>query len=222
MIEPQLTRIDASRLVDTETALSWLTRLVSPERLSHSLGTHDKAKELAEKFHFSPLEYEQAAIGSLLHDAAKLMPPADLFAYCRDHGLAISEDDLASPQTLHPFVGADRVERELGITDPEVLNAIRFHTTGRANMSSVEKVVYIADKIEGNTRNPLFTQKVTAHLEYGNRDSLDETMLYLLDSTLMFLIEKHQAIHPRTLEARNDFIARLRNTASHLPSKPSP
>jgi HD superfamily phosphohydrolase YqeK len=74
----------------------------------------------------------------------------------------------------------------------------------------VEKIVFIADKIEGNTRNPLYIQRMTASLNFKAPWSIDLTMLYILDSTIQFLIEKHQVIHPRTIEARNDFVTKLR------------
>lgn len=196
--------------VELSAAKTWLQEKLSRERLAHSLGTHDKALELARKFKLSPEAQEKTAIAGLLHDAAKLMGPQTLFDYCDHHGLAISEADRESPQTLHPFVGADLVARELGIDDPEILDAIRYHTTGRAGMSRVEQIVYIADKIEENTRNPLFIKRVTAHLDERNPGSLDEASLYLLDSTIQFVMEKRQVIHPRTLEARNDFIRRLK------------
>lgn len=183
--------------------------------MAHSLGSHDKAVELAEKYNLPPKTREKAAVAALLHDTAKLIPPQEMFDYCEQHHLEISESDRVSPQTLHPFVGAQMVLEELGITDEEILNAIRYHTTGRAAMGIIEKIVYIADKIEGNTRDPQFIEEVSVHLDYENPASVDETMLYLLDSTIAFIIEKRQVIHPRTIEARNDFITRLRRTAEH-------
>jgi nicotinate-nucleotide adenylyltransferase len=194
-------------LIDLVQAKQWLNQqLSSSARFDHSLGAHEKAVELAEKFNLSQAEREKAAVAGLLHDAAKLMRPDELLRYCEEHGLPIDDMDRATPQTLHPFVGAELVRETFGLHDEDTLNAIRFHTTGRAGMSRVEKIVYIADKIEGNTRNPLYIQKMTSRLDFHKPESLDETMLYILDSTIQFLLEKHQIIHPRTLEARNDFI----------------
>lgn len=204
--------------MDLDALKAWLRQRLSSERYAHSLGAHDKALELAERFGFSPDDYHRASVASLLHDAAKLMPPEELFRFCDTYGLRISAEDRLSPQTLHPYVGAEMVRQAFDIRDDDILNAIRYHTTGRAGMSRVEKVVFIADKIEGNTRNPLYTQKVNALLNYRDPTSLDETMLYLMDSTITFLIEKRQLIHPRTIEARNDFIRRLKQTASQIPN----
>ena len=197
-------------ILDIGQAQDWLRGLLSPERYEHSRGAHDKAVELAEKFGFTQAEREKAAVAGLLHDAAKLMPPAELFAYAEQHGMHIDEMDRQAPQTLHPFIGAELVKEKFGIEDEEILNAIRYHTTGRAGMGRVEKVVFVADKIEGNTRNPLYIQKMTSQLDYKDPSSLDATMLYILDSTIEFILSKHQVLHPRTVEARNDFVTTLK------------
>jgi predicted HD superfamily hydrolase involved in NAD metabolism len=168
--------------------------------------------ELAEAFGLTPEEREKAAIAGLLHDAAKLMSPTDLIAYCNEFELPLAPVDREAIQTLHAFVGAEIVKRQFGLKDDVILNAMRYHTTGRANMSRVEMVVYIADKIESNTRNPLYTQKITAQMDVHQPHSLERTTLYILDNTIQFLIEKHQVIHPRTLEARNSLLSLLKET----------
>lgn len=202
--------IQASTPIELESLKAWLRQRLSPERFSHSVGAHDKALEIAHQFQLSPTLKSKIALASLLHDAAKLLSPQELFQYADDHGLVLEDVDRQTPQTLHPFVGAEMVKTEFEIQDEEVLNAIRYHTTGRAGMSLVEKIVYIADKIEGNTRNPLYIQKVSATLDFKEVNSVDYTMLFILDSTIAFLMDKHQVIHPRTIEARNDFIALLK------------
>lgn len=207
--------IQTTTLLDLEQAKAWLRQQLTSERFEHSIGARDKALELAEKFHLPSEECERAALAGLLHDAAKLMPATKLLEYCEQRHLPIDEMDRKTPQTLHPFVGAEIVRETFHIEEPDILNAIRFHTTGRSGMSRVEKIVYIADKIEGNTRNPLYVQKVTSSLDHKNPWSLDLTMLYILDSTIQFLMEKHQIIHPRTIEARNDFVFKLR-AENHL------
>ena len=202
--------LQTERHFDLNEARAWLRGQLSVERFEHSVGAYEKAVELAEKFGLPVDVREKAAVAGLLHDAAKLMTPAELFEYCHRHEMVVSEADRESPQTLHPFVGAAVVRETFGLHDEDVLNAIRYHTTGRAGMSMVEKLVYIADKIEGNTRNPLYVQKMTANLDFKDLLSLDATMLFILDSTMRFILDKHQLLHPRTLEARNDFIRLLK------------
>lgn len=202
--------IQTTNIVNFEYAQAWLAPRLSPERYAHSIGAREKAAELAEKFQLPFEQQQRAALAGLLHDAAKLMSPDDLLTFCQERDLPLDEVDRQTPQTLHPFVGAELVREAFDLQDDDVLNAIRYHTTGRAGMSVVEKLVYIADKIEGNTRNPLYIQRVTANLDYRKPWSLDLTTLYVLDSTMQFLMDKHQVIHPRTLEARNDLVVRLK------------
>ena len=192
-----------------DAATTWLGQKLQRERLLHSMGTSDKAAELAEKFRLSPTQIQRCRIAGLLHDNAKLLSPQALLDFCDAHGLPLHAADRQTPQTLHPLVGAEVARQELGVEDATVLDAIRYHTTGRAVMDTVEKIVYVADKIEGNTRNPLFVKKTVQHLNFADLKSLDVTVLYLLESTMSFLITKQQIIHPRTLEARNDLLQRL-------------
>ena len=130
----------------------------------------------------------------------------------RNMPLALSDSDRQSVQTLHPLVGAALVEDELGILDSDILNAIRYHTTARAGMSDVEKLVFVADKIEENTRNPLYTQKITSLIKSPDRSTLNQVALYILDSTITFLVEKGQVIHSRTIEARNEMVIRQKKS----------
>ncbi len=201
---------------------SWLQARLSEERYQHSLGAQQKAVEIAQNFKFKASELEKARIAGLLHDCAKLMSPSELLAACADMGIPVTPEERLSPQTLHPFVGAELVRREFGLDDPDILNAIRYHTTGRAGMSAVEKAVYIADKIEENTRNPLYTQKIQAVIHYADPATLDKAVLYIMDSTITFLIEKGQVIHPRTLEARNALVLSTKQTSPQERHKPKP
>ncbi len=206
--------------VDESSLREWLKTRLSDERFHHSLGAQQKAAELAVRYKLSPEQIESAKTAGLLHDCAKLLSPEELLTYCQSHHMTIPQEEIASPQTMHPFVGAEMVRRELGIYDNEILDAIRYHTTGRAGMSDVEKVVYIADKIEENTRNPLYTQKINALIHAPQNNPLDTVILYILNSTITFLIEKGQIIHPRTIEARNDFIRLSKQRHEPRPQQP--
>lgn len=187
----------------------WLQNRLNDERYQHSLGAQAKAIELARRFHLSPDEMERAAVAALLHDAAKLMTIQELLEACERWNIPTTEEDRQLPQILHSLVGAELVHREFDITDEAVLNAIRYHTTGRSGMSRVEQIVYIADKIEENTRNPLYIQKINALVNFQEPEALEKVLLYILDSTITFLVEKGQIIHPRTIEARNSLTTRL-------------
>lgn len=189
----------------------WLERQFDGHsRLEHSLGVCETSIQLAADFGLSSEGIEKAAIAGLLHDAAKLMPPALLFAKAEDYHMVLDQWDIASPQTLHPFVGAGMVEKELQIDDSDILNAIRYHTTGRVNMSPLEKIVYIADKTENRTRKPEYIALVCRDLAPNDPEALDKTVLNIMDETLRFLIDQKLSIHPRTLEARNGIVESLK------------
>jgi len=190
-------------------ARSWLATKLSAHRLHHSEGVYHKAISLAKAFGLSPEQTHQAAVAGLLHDAAKLMHPEALLAYAAQEGLDLDPADQASPQTLHPIIGAALVEKELGITDFAILEAIRAHTTGKPSMSLVEKVVYIADKIEDNTRNLNWIAEVSAYLQPGNPDSLNHALLFLFNTTINQVHTQGQPLHPRTLAARNSLLEEI-------------
>jgi len=198
--------------VDVDLLTTWLKERLNHVRFEHSLGTQQKASELVRNFKYDHVTLEKVNIAGLVHDAAKLMSPKTLFEACHRYQIDISDEERESPQTLHPFVGAQMVQEEFGIDDTDILNAIRYHTTGREGMSLVEKIVYVADKIEENTRNPLYTQKIMKIIDYDNKATLDEAVLYIMNSTITFLIEKGQIIHPRTILARNEMVRKLKTT----------
>lgn len=200
---------------------AWLKNRLDEDRFHHSIGTCQKAIELARHFNFGPLDLERVAIAGLLHDCAKQLPLKDLHDACQALDIPVSDADREFPQTLHALVGAGLVQLELGIDDEGILNAIRSHTTGRPGMSSVEKLVYVADKIEGNTRNPLYTQKITTLFQYTNLQTLDQAVMFIMDSTLAFIIERGQLIHPKTVAARNDLVRELAKS-KHSSPVPTP
>jgi predicted HD superfamily hydrolase involved in NAD metabolism len=204
-----------SRFTDLDQAMAWLRETLSSNRFDHSLGVYEKALALAEGFGLSVEDCERAATAGLLHDAAKLMNSRELLDACTRHDITLDEVDRATPQTLHPVVGAELVRERFGIEDVVTLDAIRYHTTGRAAMTLVEKIVYVADKVEDRTREPGYIQAMTAALDYSQPWSLDLTVLTIINGTLEFLMQKNQLIHPRTIDARNDIVNRLRADA-HL------
>lgn len=194
--------------------IHWLEGFLHEKRLLHSIGVFEKTLQLGERFGFLPSELQRASTAAILHDVAKLLPKDEMFRRAEDYGLILADEDRRSPRTLHPIVGAAMVQIEQKIHDEDILNAIRFHTTARAHMSDIEVLVYIADKIEGRTRDPNYIAEVEAYLQGNNRLTLRRAMLYILDDTLKTLIDRHQRIHPRTISARNSLIFELSSQES--------
>lgn len=169
-------------------------------RWEHTLRVVDKARELAKRF---GADVDKADTAALLHDYCKCWPVETMRQIILDKGLP---KDLLShhPELWHAFVGAEVIRQEWGVQDEEVLDAIRYHTTGRPHMGLLEQVIFVADAIEPGRRYP----GVDSIRRLAETD-LQQALLESLDNTLRFLIDRHQKIYPLTLAARNDMVDRI-------------
>ncbi len=147
------------------------------------------------------LDREQLELAAWGHDIARALSRRELLARARGFGLKVSPVEEKAPILLHGPVGAEILRREHGIDDPEVLAAARFHSTGRAGMSLLEKVIFVADKIEpGKVRAKPALARVR---ELADRD-LDAAILEYLDQMLMVASEENWSLHPQAIAARNE------------------
>lgn len=170
------------------------------KRWEHTKGVMETAVILAERFGADPVKAELAAI---LHDVAKYWPVQKLQQMMVEH--ALSEELLRYDKQLwHAEVGAFVAEHEYGVTDTEVLNAIRYHTSGRVGMTLLDKVVCLADYMEPGRDFP----GVNNIRELANH-SLEEALAAGFDSTIGHLLSRRQIIFPLTVLARNDLIKQL-------------
>ncbi len=119
-------------------------RTLSQERYLHSTGTADTAASLAKEFGADP---DKAYLAGLLHDIAREDLPSDILPEAKSHGIIVRTEDRRLPLLLHGKVAAARA-RELGVEDPDILDAISSHVAGRRGWTRLEQVVYLADKIE--------------------------------------------------------------------------
>lgn len=108
------------------------------------------------------------------------------------------------PKLWHARAGAVFIERVLGVGDPDILAAVRYHTTGRAEMSRLETVLYLADFTSSDRDYP----DVDVLRRLSDED-LDRAMAYALSYTIRDLVEKNRAVHPDTLACYNDVVLRL-------------
>jgi len=171
------------------------------ERLSHSLGAEKAAVELAERF---GEDKNKAALAALIHDNAKCFSYSELLQIVKENNFVIEQDVLDNHKILHAAVGACLAEKELGIDDKDVLNAIKYHTTGKKNMTLLEKIVYLADKIEVNTRPPEYRNPIVKIIETEN--DLDAAILLTINYTIKSLIDRNLVINSLTIEVWNNLI----------------
>jgi predicted HD superfamily hydrolase involved in NAD metabolism len=178
---------------------SALAQQISGERLAHTYRVVETARELSRRF---GAPEQQAAEAALMHDYAKAMPAGVLLAEARRHGLIVDPAEELQPYLLHGPVAAALLAEQGLITDPAVLDAIRWHTTGRAGMSLLEKVIWLADYIEPGRRFP----GVDAIREMA-RDDLDRALLMALDGTITYVVQQGWLLHLYTVHARNWLLA---------------
>lgn len=122
-----------------------LAKKLSPARYEHSLSVSFICTALAMRYDY---DLDKAELAGLLHDCAKRYQDDLLIEKCRQHGVNLTGDELLAPAVIHAKYGAWMAEHKYGIQDKEILSAIRFHTTGCPDMTTLEKIVWLADYIE--------------------------------------------------------------------------
>lgn len=171
---------------------------VNPNRFQHILGVIDTAKKLAQQV---GVDVTKAEIAAILHDYCKEWRKEELQNILINH---LDTHWLSySMATWHAPVGAYVAQQKFDIIDCDIFNAIYFHTTGRARMSLLEKVIWVADYIEPGRSFP--GVEVARDLA---KVSLDEALCYGLKSTIQYLTNREQTIHPYTFEAYNYYLNR--------------
>lgn len=195
---------------DTQFFENWLRPRLSEKRFFHSQGVASCAVALAQQFGLDEIVQQKVFLAGLLHDCCKLLNKQQLMALVDTFEIELSTEDKLAPQTLHALVGAKVVQHDLGIDDSDILEAIKSHTIGKAAMGWPELIVYVADKIEPNTRDPKFINLVKSQFdETNNPINLLKAGVFILNDTIAYLTQENQRIHPRTVDARNDLMARL-------------
>jgi len=188
-----------------EDILNWLKLNLSEERFSHSLGCAQTAVELAKKF---KLDEEKAYIAGLLHDCAKCFKKEELLEIIKKHMPEVAECEISNHKTLHAPVSAYFAKNEFGVEDEEILSSIRWHTLGKTNMSDFEKVIFLADKIEPNTRDSAYREEILKTLEQEN--GLNKALLICYKETIKSLVNRGLEICGPTIEIYNQLLADLK------------
>lgn len=186
----------------------WMTqklqRELSLHRFRHTLSVAETAVVLAARFGVNPL---QAHLAGLLHDCAKGLDASDLTALIRSGGISADEYEISMPALLHAPAGEALARSQYHISDSAVLSAIRWHTTGRRNMTRLEKVIYLADMIEPERDDYPGLSDIRALAE----TDLDAAVRRAAARSVDYILERGKKMHPRTLElAREDTTSGLR------------
>lgn len=185
-----------------EEFLEEIKKRLSEYRFYHSLNVAEEAKRLAKKYGANE---EKAFTAGLIHDIMKDTDYEIQKKIIEDFSGEMTAVELANPKIWHAMSGEAFLRKELNVTDEEILSAVRYHTTAKANMSLLEKVIYIADYTSAERDYPdvdVIRQKA--------EKSLEEAMLYGLQFTINENVAAGRVVHPDSIHAYNE-VAILEN-----------
>lgn len=180
-----------------------LKEKISEKRFKHVMGVVETATMLANLYNEN---VEKAKLASILHDNARECTQDEMERLYSYYGYNVEINFQKEPALLHSKVGAILARTTYGIEDIEILNAIKYHTTGRRNMTMLEKIIFIADYIEPSRD----FEGVEAVRKQAFRD-IDLAVYEALENTMKHLLEKKSFIDMDTLDARNDLLLKIKN-----------
>ena len=172
-----------------------LKNVLNEKRYLHTLGVAYLSASLAMCHGVS---HRKALVAGLLHDCAKHYSDVYLKEMCRELGLSVSEHEMRLPQLLHAAYGAYLVRTEYGIPEEEIQLAVRNHTVGRPGMTKLEQIVFLADYLEPERKQPT-SPSLDEIRKIAFRD-LDEATYLVLQNTIRYLETSHQDMAPETME----------------------
>lgn len=173
-----------------------LKEMLPQKRFNHSLNVAKCAVKLSEMYNY---DKDKAYLAGITHDCAKYLNKEEVKYYVNKYNInldSLEKDNLA---LSHSIIGSYIAKYELNIENDDIINAIKYHTTGKENMDILEKIIYIADLIEEGRNFP--GVDYLRELTYSGK--LNEALIVSFNNTIKFVIDNNQMIHPRTIDARN-------------------
>ena len=168
-----------------------LKKKLDPMRFEHTLGVSYTCQALAMRYGY---DLDKAELAGLLHDCAKNLTNEKRLDICRKNNIPINAAEEKNPFLLHAKVGSYLAQKKYGISDREILDAITYHTTGRPDMTVMDKIIYIADYIEpGRSQAPGLPE--VRRLAFTD---LDDCLFRILGDTLDYLTASKMEIDEAT------------------------
>lgn len=194
--------VDHQILFDHEVHVERVRHRLSPRRYTHTLGVVDTAIRMAKYY---GAEEEVVFFAALYHDYAKNMSDEEILEACRIYGIELDRTMMQVPMLCHGFVAAEEVRTQLGIEDPRILDAMRYHTIGRENMTIYDKIIYLSDAIEPGRDYPGVDR-----LRKTAVKDLDEALIQTIGTTVAYVLShgSHELVHPNSILLRNQLIIR--------------
>lgn len=173
-----------------------LKKMLPERRLEHSINVSKCAVQLSKVY---KCDEEKAKIAGIIHDCAKYFTDEQIEDCVRKFNIELDPLEVNNRSLSHSVIGSYVAKEVFNIDDEEIINAIKYHTTGRENMSLLEKIIYMADLIEEGRKFP----RVEELRELTFSGKLEEALILSFNNTIKFVIDNNQLIHPRTVSARN-------------------
>ena len=172
---------------------------------AHIYRVRDVALELAVSHGIEPA---RAELGALAHDVCRAVPGEELLKMSAELGLDVSDLEADFPLLLHGPVGAGLLERDDGLSDHSLYEAVRWHSTSHASLDPLGKLVFLADKLDPQKAAVYPYQ---AKLHDMARESLDVALLEFLSREMTLRLERGETVHPASVDARNSVVLKLRS-----------
>lgn len=177
-----------------------LKKVLSEKRYNHSLGVMKKAEELAKIY---KIDIDKAKLVGLAHDIGKELSKEEMLEYARENNIEVDSVEEVNVGLLHAKIGADICKKKYGFSQ-DMQNAIKYHTVGNENMDLLAKIIYVADKIEdGRTYNSEEKMKELQVVRDLATKDINKALVYEIDSSITYTIQKHKLIHPDSILTRN-------------------
>ena len=174
-----------------------IQKILTEKRYNHSIGVAKKAEELAKKYNQN---VQNAKLVGIAHDIAKQMEEEVAYEYANKHNIQFDEIEKNEPALVHSKIGASICKEKYNFTN-EMTQAIMYHTTGHVKMTTFDKIIFLADKIEENRTN-----EDVEEIRKIAEENLDEAILYALRRSIKYTIDKKRLVHPDSINLMNKII----------------
>jgi predicted HD superfamily hydrolase involved in NAD metabolism len=189
-------------LTEYDSIKEYLTKTLSTKRFIHSENTAKTAEKLALIY---KIDSKKAYLAGLVHDCTRELDMKLQLDMLKALKIEVDELTLSTKELIHAFTAEYLLKSEFNIRDEDVLSAVKFHTTGKENMTLLDKIIFLADVMEPSRSFPGvdFIRQLAI-------EDIDEAILAAFDSSIRFLLGRRQRIHPNTLLGRNDVLKHLK------------
>ncbi len=175
--------------------------VLSEMRFAHTVNVAEEAKRLASIW---GADSDAAYFAGIIHDIAKEIPKGQMLDALAKYGYKPDDTEEQNPELLHGKLAAYIASDKFGVDNAEILSAVAYHTTGRPEMSLLEKIIYVADFTEPGRKYP-----EACKIRKLANENLDKAVLFQTDMVIKFVIDRGRVLHTDTVNTRNYFLFRL-------------